>query len=114
MTDLIRKLVVPRGTRLTEGKLYMRLYHGRNDPNENLDAWGFHGPVFGPLSDVVLTYLNTIRIYGLDSYDELWIQTHDDMVVWEGKYFGDFEIFVARPNDTAWNPQTEEGTPDIP
>jgi hypothetical protein len=66
-----------------------------------MDDWGFIGPVFGPLSAVVMTYLNHIRLYGLNGIDELWINTHDDMVVWEGDYYGDFEIVVAGPKDKA-------------
>lgn len=94
-------LVNPTGKRLRKGKVYLRLYHGRNDPDQDMDEWGFEGPTFGPLSAVVMTYLATIRIYGHNTSHELWLETTSDMVHWQGKYFGDFEIFVAGPNDTA-------------
>jgi hypothetical protein len=28
--------------------VYLELYHGRHSPDENLDDWGFEGPVLGP------------------------------------------------------------------
>jgi hypothetical protein len=99
--DNSAQLLAPTGKRLRRGKLYLRLYHGRNDPNQEMDEWGFEGPTFGPLSAVVLTYLTTIRIYGPNPSHELWLETTRDMVRWQGKYFGDFEIFVAGQRDIA-------------
>ncbi|HEY4311067.1 MAG TPA: hypothetical protein VGN12_16570 [Pirellulales bacterium] len=95
MSKTTRSLVVRVGRRLTAGKLYLRLYHGRKDPDEDMDDWGFNGPTFGPLSAVVMTYLTTVRIYGTRPCDELWLDTTRDMVKWRGNYYGDFEIFVA-------------------
>lgn len=101
MSTTTNDLVVPAGQQLTEGKLYLRLYHGRKDPDQDMDGWGFNGSVFGPLSAVVMTYLSTIRIHGTRSCDELWLDTTRDMVQWRGNYYGDFEIFVAGPKDRA-------------
>src|SRR5262249_3344497 len=56
-------LVIPTGTPLIAGKLYLRLYHGRNDPDQEMHDWGFPGPTFGPLSCYVHTYCCTFRIY---------------------------------------------------
>lgn len=93
--------VVPAGTALIPGSVYFRLYHGRRQPDQEMNEWGFAGPVFGPLSTVVMTYLRTIRLYALNGIDELWIDTHDDMAFWRGDYYGDFEIVVAGPADRA-------------
>ena len=96
-----RTMVVPIGRRLTKGRLYLRLYHGRTDPNQQLEDWGFNGPTFGPLNSVVVTYLSTIRIHSQRHHDALWLDTSDGMVLWQGNYYGDFEVFVAGPNDFA-------------
>ncbi len=101
MSDRPFPFVLPPGTPLTPGLLYLRLYHGRKHPDEKMHGWGFNGPVFGPLSAVVMTYLTTLRLYGPEAPDEIWLDTHDDMVVWQGDYFGDFELFVASPGHTA-------------
>ncbi len=29
--------------------LYLGLFHGRDDPNEQMRDWGFNGPTIGPL-----------------------------------------------------------------
>ncbi|MBX9791389.1 MAG: hypothetical protein K2Y37_20910 [Pirellulales bacterium] len=101
MTTTKRKLVVRTGRRLTSGRLYLRLYHGRSDPNQQMEDWGFNGPTFGPLSSVVMTYLSTIRIHGMRANDEHWLETSDGMVLWQGNYYGDFEVFAAGPYDFA-------------
>ena len=87
-------LVVPPGAPLLAGKLYLQLYHGRTDPAQQMDDWGFVGPTFGPLACVVQTYFSTLRVHGVD-HDELWLEQHDDMVVWDGAYYGDISIFIA-------------------
>lgn len=101
MTCTTCHLIVPAGRRLTTGRLYLRLYHGRDHPDQEMDDWGFQGPVFGPLTHVVMTYLQTIRINGVHPDEELWIDTTRDLVQWEGKYYGDFELLVAQKGDTA-------------
>src|SRR5690349_6848040 len=56
-------LCIPKGTPLVPGKMYLRLYHGRTDPGQNMDEWGFVGPTFGPLSCYVHTYCCTFRLH---------------------------------------------------
>jgi hypothetical protein len=93
-------LLVPAGERLIEGKLYLQLYHGRTDPREQMDAWGFTGPTFGPLTCVVQTYFCTLRLHG-DPHREIWLEQSDDMIVWEGAYYGDMSIFIATGDEHA-------------
>jgi hypothetical protein len=92
-------LLVPPGSPLIEGKLYLRLHHGRKDPAEDMQDWGFDGPTFGPLDSVVQTYFVTIRLCrsGLD--DDLWLDVRHDMIVWDGSYYGHFATFVAGKSD---------------
>mgnify|MGYP001382833126 CR=1 FL=1 len=49
-------LLIPKGTPLVPGKMYLRLYHGRTDPAQEMEDWGIVGPTFGPLSCYVHTY----------------------------------------------------------
>jgi hypothetical protein len=94
MTTDTTQLIIPSGSPLDAGKLYLQLYHGRKDPAEQMEDWGFVGPTFGPLSYVVQTYRTTIRLHG-GGDRELWLDCHDDMIVWDGCYYGDMSIFVA-------------------
>jgi hypothetical protein len=95
----IAALLVPHGKQLQAAKTYFKLLHGRNRPEENLDEWGFAGPIFGPLEWFHITYLQTYRL-GRDNF-EMEIAITEDMFVWEGKYYGDAEVFVAAKNGGA-------------
>ena len=94
------RLIVPAGEPLTAGKLYLHLYHGRKNPAEEMDDWGFAGPTFGPLTCVVQTYFSMLRLHGPEG-GELWLEQLDDMVVWAGCYYGDLSIFVAEDGKAA-------------
>lgn len=89
----IAGLIVPNGQALQAGKVYLKLLHGRNSPDENLDEWGFQGPTFGPLDWFHITYLQTYR-FGRDHF-EMELAVTDDLFVWDAKYYGDAEVFVA-------------------
>ena len=94
-------LFVPKGTPLMPGKMYLRLYHGRTDPAQEMDEWGFDGPTFGPLSCYVHTYCCTFRIHGDCDASEVWLEKHDDMIRWDGCFYGDMEVFIAGTDDKA-------------
>ena len=49
---------------------YMKLFHGRNTPDEDLDDWGADGPIIGPLQWVHTTYGATIRLAFVDNGTE--------------------------------------------
>ena len=97
--DLQSPLLIPRGIPLLPGKLYLRLYHDRTDPAQEMDGWGFVGPTFGPLSCYVHTYCCTFRIYGECGTTEEWLDKHDDMIQWDGCFYGDMEVFIAGIDD---------------
>jgi hypothetical protein len=46
---------------MSEG-VYLHLFHGRKDPDEQMDDWGLEGPVIGPLNYVHVTYMATVRV----------------------------------------------------
>jgi hypothetical protein len=98
---LTTPLVVPEGTPLVPGKMYLRLYHGRTDAAQEMDGWGFAGPTFGPLSCYVHTYCCNFRIHGESASSELWLEKHDDMIQWDGCFYGDMEVFLAASGDKA-------------
>jgi len=94
-------LLVPKGTPLMPGKMYLRLYHGRTDPDQELQEWGFAGPTFGPLSCYVHTYCCTFRIHAEQIASEVWLEKHDDMMQSDGCFYGDMEVFIAETDDKA-------------
>lgn len=99
--DVQSPLLTLKGTPLVPGKMYLRLYHGRTDPAREMDDWGFNGPTFGPLSCYVHTYCCTFRIHGEWNTSEVWLEKYDDMIRWNGSFYGDMEVFIARDGDRA-------------
>ncbi len=93
-TNANTPLLIPAGAPLEPGKMYLRLCHGRRNPEQQMDDWGFVGPCFGPLVYYVHTYCATFRIHG-ENATELWLEKYDDMICWDGCYYGDMEVFVA-------------------
>jgi len=98
-TDTQTPLLIAKGASLEPGKLYLRLFHGRTNPDQEMEEWGFVGPTFGPLSCYLHTYCSTFRIYSESDTSELWLETHGDMIRWGGSYYGDLEVFIAGAND---------------
>jgi len=73
--------------------LFLELFHGRTDPDQEMDDWGSQGPVFGPFDWVHTTYSNTLRL-GIPSQFHEWFLTVDkDMVFYDGLWYGDYSIF---------------------
>ena len=73
--------------------LYLKLFHGRNDPAKDMDDWGFDGPVFGPYQFIHTTYANFIKMGRTDGkMDELRI-SGPDMVYYGGSYYGDWSVY---------------------
>ncbi len=94
-------LLVPNGATLIPDKLYLRLYHGRTDPSQEMDGWGFAGPTFGPLSCYTQTYCCDFWIHVEHDNHALRLHTHDDLIRWDGCYYGDLEVFIAKAGDKA-------------
>lgn len=99
------------GKRPPKPGLYLGLLHGRHAPNEQMDGWGFAGPAIGPLKWCHTTYACDIKIefesaedaalyFGQDHIN-CDIEVDDDMIVFDGKYYGDWTVFYVEPEDCA-------------
>ena len=72
--------------------IYIRLFHGRCDPNQQMDDWGTDGPIFGPYEFAHTTYMWDVKLgKSSGNCDELY--AHEDMVYYNGVYYGDLSIF---------------------
>jgi len=73
--------------------VYIRLFHGRIDPEQNMDDWGSDGQVFGPYNFAHTTYSSMLKLGRADgNCDQLHI-TGPDMIYYNGVYYGDWSIF---------------------
>ena len=72
--------------------LYLKLFHGRNDPAEDMDDWGFDGPVFGPYQSIHTTYTYHLKMNRTNGgMDELRIV--EDVIFYDNKYYGDWSVY---------------------
>lgn len=93
----IAALLVPAGQALKKGRMHLRLFHGRDAPDQNLNDWGFAGPTFGPLDYFHITYLTTF-IFAREAFEHE-LSARRDLFEFERKYYGDLIAFVARDGD---------------
>ena len=83
--------------------LYLGLFHGRNDPNEQLEDWGSNGPLIGPLKHVHTTYATHIKLefeqdnlareYGFNPDQMIDLDIQDGMVYFKDHWYGDWTVF---------------------
>ncbi len=100
------------GTQPEKPGLYLALFHGRVRPDEQMNDWGFNGPIIGPLEWVHTTYALHVRLKFMSSTDEILyfeksecpdahdIYAADDMVVYGDKYYGDWSVFFVKEEET--------------
>lgn len=105
-TSLMTDKVIPEyGQSPAKPGLYLGLFHGRDDPNEQMHGWGFNGPAIGPLVWCHTTYANDVKIefefagdakryFGDDSTQQDF-GIKGDMLMYAGKYYGDWTVYYV-------------------
>jgi hypothetical protein len=103
------------GTEPAEPGLYLGLFHGRNDPTDQMTDWGFNGPLIGPLTFVHTTYTSNIKLDFVSDNDakryfpnqtDHMLTVSDDMVLFDSKFYGDWTVFYVGDADCALPPDT--------
>ncbi|MFM8609071.1 MAG: hypothetical protein ACKOCJ_01220 [Burkholderiaceae bacterium] len=101
---------VQYGQRPHKPGLYLGLFHGRDDPKARMDDWGDDGPAIGPLRWCHTTYASTLRINFVDAADAALyfgddfdgeVPMHEDMLMYEGRYYGDWTVYWVAPDECA-------------
>jgi len=73
--------------------IYLRLFHGRRDPNQEMDNWGSEGPIIGPCMYVHITYGGIIHLgHPIPGKGNLDLYFNDGLVYLDGVYYGDITI----------------------
>lgn len=96
--------------------MYFGLFHGRKKVNEVMQDWGFDGPCLGPLNYFHTTYASTIQIEFENPVDahrftgsytlQCELQLNGDMLRYEGNYFGDWTVYMVKPEECFRQPDT--------
>lgn len=79
--------------------LYIIFTHGRSSPDEELEDWGFDGPIIGPLSFVHTTYNTHIKLGEADGDWVADLQYVEDLAYYDGCYYGDWCVEVLTRNE---------------
>ena len=77
--------------------LFLALFHGRHHPEEQLDDWGFDGPMF-EITHFHSAYGETMNFTAADG-EEHDLHFVEGMVHYDGKYYGDWAIHLDDPSD---------------
>ena len=78
--------------------VYIELFHGRHSPKEELDDWGFKGPVIGPVPFFHMTYGCCVTMGDPDNMNQ-GISRHeftieqDGLINFGGAWYGDVSVF---------------------
>ena len=96
--------------------VYLKLFHGRNTPDEELEGWGFGGPTLGPLNYVHMTYGDNVKV-GWGDREEDMFSLWEDMICYDGKWYGDWSVHgqdqLSGTNSvTPYEPKKANAIPD--
>ena len=73
---------------------FLKLFHGRASPDEQLTNWGEDGPIFGPYPYFHHTYLADIKFDEEECHELVIVE---GLVFYDGMYYGDWSIFDGPP-----------------
>ena len=73
-------------------KVAIELFHGRKDPNEDLQTWGLQGPVF-LVEYVHVTYAGDIKLGIPEPAGDGDLHYVEDLLFYDGIYYGDWSVF---------------------
>jgi len=87
--------------------IFLKLFHGRDSPKEDMDDWGYDGPTIGPLQYVHTTYATDVKVCFADAEterkffpdetpcfpDSRQFPINDDCIEFDKKLYGDWSVF---------------------
>jgi len=80
-------------------RLFIKLFHGREDPEVDMDDWGLGPHYLGPFGYVHSTYASDLKMEYYDRSAELTLDVclyyYKDMLYYDGIFYGDFSVSTA-------------------
>ncbi|MBI9018785.1 MAG: hypothetical protein JEZ07_16155 [Phycisphaerae bacterium] len=73
--------------------LYIKLLHGRADPNQDMQIKGNEGPTLGPYECIEGIYTSWIKLIKPDGSCDM-LKYFGDMVLYNGVYYGQWQVFI--------------------
>lgn len=100
--------------------MYLQLFHGRTNPDQQMDDWGSAGPVIGPLNYVHTTYATNVQFgFADESKSAGWLTIIDGLIYYDGVFYGDWSTFAQELDEEHRArliefDQAKAKTPEIP
>lgn len=95
LEDIPAKFIPKTADGLPPG-MYLMLYHGRKHPDEEMEDWGFDGPILGPLKYGHITYRTTLQLGFVDGFETGPEFAFDgDCLKFGDAYYGDWSFFIV-------------------
>jgi hypothetical protein len=86
--------------------LTLRLFHGRQHPDEVMNDWGLDGPLLGPFAAVTFTYGSlVVHTATHERFEFAW---YDDLLVYDGRFYGDAEVLEDEAATDGFDPSLLE------
>ena len=94
-------------------ELYINPFHGRDNAEDDMDDWGYEGPVLGPFSGIHFTYMTVFKLM-IDGDWKADIEFEGDLFHYDGKYYGDWSIVTKQLIDQypSWKVRLEKPNPE--
>ena len=73
--------------------MFLQLFHGRKNLDENLDDWGSQGGQF-EIENLFVTYMSHVRVQPKGSRELIELNFSDDCLYYNGIYYGDWSVTV--------------------
>lgn len=80
--------------------LHLELFHGRENPRQEMDDWGEPGPIFECRDYVHTTYAQDIKLGGTEEQSGYLIIGDGGLVYYDGMWYGDWSVFSAESGAT--------------
>lgn len=74
-------------------RIFLDLYHGRTDPNQDMDDWGSCGPIFEVEGGVTGTYGADLKFCLPRFRGSGILAVHDGLVFYDGVWYGDWCVY---------------------
>lgn len=72
--------------------MYLHLYHGRKDPEQDMDDWGEDGGQF-KIECLISTYRSHIRVKNKIEEEPFDLCFGNDCLYYDGMYYGDWAVY---------------------
>ncbi len=75
-------------------QMYLSLFHGRADPEQQMEDWGEDGPTFGPYDNIQVTYGTDLKMTNDAQTDNMTLSGASGLIYYDGMYYGDLAIWL--------------------